>query len=262
MKLAAQMFTVRDYCRTPADVFDALKRIKEMGYDGVELESTLVKGIDRKELAEVLAKLKLTVCSIRNPFSRTVADPEGMIEDARAWGCAYVGIGTITGSYGFNMPDGFHQFAEDAKEVGTKLKEQGLCGLYALYSHEFVRGADGHWGYDTLEEELDKSNVLFETDTFHLTRAGLYPTEIFDRLKGRMPVVRFRDQRPIHGEVHFFFPVRENCPVGDGLFDFEDYMESLRGAQTQWITLGQGYCAQDPFVCLERSLKAGRKLLV
>lgn len=260
MKLAAQMFTVRDYCQSPADVFATLKRIKEMGYDGVELERTLVKGIDRKALAEVLAEQKLAVCSIRNPFSRTCADLEGMIEDARAWGCDYVGIGTITGSYGFNTQDGFRQFAREAKEVGSELEAHGLHGLYALYSHEFVRDADGRWGYDVLEEEWNGSNIVFETDTFRLTRAGLYPTEIFDRLRGRMPVVRFRDQRPTHGEVHFFFPVRENCPVGDGLFDFEEFMVSLHKAQTQWITLGQEYCTQDPFVCLERSLKAVRKL--
>ena len=87
------------------------------------------------------------------------------------------------------------------------------------------------------------------------------PKQIIKRLSGRMPVVRFRDQRIAVGEVHFFYPVRENCPVGDGVFDFADFMPALEEAGCRWITLGQEYCTRDPFECMERSLKFGRTLV-
>lgn len=263
MKLAAQLFTLRDYCSTTEELFDTLGRLKEMGYDGVELESALIKNTDRGELKERLSELDLAVSSVRSPFGRLGFDRKGMIDEAKAFGCPYVGIGTITGSYSFNNagPAGFHRFAAAALEAGRELRANGLTGLYSLRSHEFIRESDGRWGFDNLEEDFTDGSVQFETDVFHLVKAGVEPKQIFARLEGRMPAVRFRDQRIAVGEVHFFYPVRENCPVGDGLFDFEDFMPALKKAGTQWLTLGQEYCTRDPFECMERSLKTGRALL-
>ena len=263
MKLAAQLFTLRDYCSSPEELFDTLARIHRMGYDGVELESTLIKNADRKILKETLKQLGLEICSIRSPFGRTGFDMDGMIEEAKTLGSSYVGIGTVTGSYVFNGagPAGFHRFGAAALAAGQKLKEEGLTGLYSLRSHEFVRESDGRWGFENLEEDFTDGTVQFETDIFHLVRAGVEPKQIFERLSGRMPIVRFRDQRMAVGEVHFFYPVKENCPVGEGLFDFADYLPSIEAAGTEWITLGQEYCTRDPFECMERSLAFGRRLL-
>ena len=263
MKLAAQLFTLRDYCRTPDELFETLGKIREMGYDGVEPESTLIKAADRGELKERLCQLGLSVCSVRSPFGRTGYDLNGMIDEAKAFGTGYVGIGTITGSYSFNNagPGGFHRFAAKALEVGETLSENGLTGLYSLRSHEFVRESDGRWGFENLEEDFNGRTVQFEVDLYHLVKAGVEPKQIIKRLSGRMPVVRFRDQRIAVGEVHFFYPVRENCPVGDGVFDFADFMPALEEAGCRWITLGQEYCTRDPFECMERSLRFGRTLV-
>lgn len=262
MKLAAQLFTLRDYCNTTEELFDTLGKLKEMGYDGVELESVLIKNTGRDALKKRLGELGLAVSSVRSPFGRLGFDREGMIEEAKVLGCQYVGIGTITGSYSFNGAGqtGFHRFTEAALSAGRELKANGLTGLYSLRSHEFIRESDGRWGFDYLEEEFSDGSVLFETDVFHLVKAGVDPKQIFARLDGRMPVVRLRDQRIAVGEVHFFYPVRENCPVGEGLFDFEDFMPEIKKAGTEWLTLGQEYCTRDPFECMERSLKTGRTL--
>ena len=263
MKLAAQLFTLRDYCGSPEELLDTLARLRDMGYDGVELESDLIKHTDRGILSEKLKELQLEVCSIRSPFGRTGFDLDGMLDEAEQLRAGYVGIGTITGSYCFNGAGspGFHRFAAAAAAAGEKIKKGGFASLYSLRSHEFVRNEDGSWGVDCLEKDLAGTSVCFETDVFHLVKAGVEPKQVFQRLTGRMPVVRFRDQRVAVGEVHFFYPVRENCPVGEGLFDFEDFMPSIQEAGTEWLTLGQEYCTRDPFECMERSLAFCRKLL-
>ena len=58
-RFAAQLNTVRAYCVDQKSLFQALKKIKELGYDGVELESALLKGVDRQALAAWLKELKL-----------------------------------------------------------------------------------------------------------------------------------------------------------------------------------------------------------
>lgn len=263
MKLAAQLYTLRDYCSSQEELFETLGRIREMGYDGVELESVLIKKADRRELKKHLEELQLEVCCVRSPFGRTGFDLAGMMDEARAFGCPYVGIGTITGSYSFNNagPAGFHRFATAALQVGEKLKDAGLTGLYSLRSHEFIRESDGRWGFDNLEEDFTDGTIQFEADIYHMVKAGLDPKQMIERLSGKIPVLRLRDQRVAVGEVHFFYPVRENCPVGEGLFDFGGYMPAVQAAGTKWLTLGQEYCTRDPFECMERSLKTGRSLI-
>ena len=33
-RIAAQMYTLRDYCKTPADIAASCAKVKKMGYDG------------------------------------------------------------------------------------------------------------------------------------------------------------------------------------------------------------------------------------
>ena len=39
--LAAQMYTLRDHCKTAADLASACTRVKKMGYDGVQLSGVV-----------------------------------------------------------------------------------------------------------------------------------------------------------------------------------------------------------------------------
>ena len=54
------------------------------GFDGVELESSLLKNADRQTVACHLKELGLEVCSIRSPFARTGYGLEDMIAEAKA----------------------------------------------------------------------------------------------------------------------------------------------------------------------------------
>ena len=150
-RFAAQLNTVRAYCVDQKSLFQALKKIKELGYDGVELESALLKGVDRQALAAWLKELKLEVCSIRSPFARTVYGLEDMMAEAKALDCERVGIGTVTASYFFGgLPGGPSSFTmanymNQAKVACDAFRGNGLKPLYSLRDHEFIRLNDGRW---------------------------------------------------------------------------------------------------------------------
>ena len=96
MKFAAQMNTLRAYCATEQDLLDTLKKVADMGFDGVELEYGMLKAADREILASHLETIGLEVASIRNPFARTEFGLEDMIRQAKILKCRNVGIGTMT----------------------------------------------------------------------------------------------------------------------------------------------------------------------
>ena len=39
IKIGAQLRTVRDYCLTREELFNTFRRIRDIGYDGVEIEN-------------------------------------------------------------------------------------------------------------------------------------------------------------------------------------------------------------------------------
>lgn len=264
-RFAAQLNTVRAYCTDQESLFQTLSKVKAIGYDGVELESALLKGVDRQALSEHLKKLDLEVCSIRSPFARTVYGLEDMMAEAKTLGCKLVGIGTVTASYFFGgLPGGPSSFTmanymNQARLTCETFRENGLKPLYSLRDHEFIRLTDGRWIFQHILEGEETAEYLWEVDLLSLTRAGVTAAQVFEPLNGRMPVFRLEDQKIRENEAYFFFTNREVCPLGEGLFDLPDWVQKAKKAGTEWFVLGQDLCDRDPFTCLELSLKTARK---
>lgn len=260
IRIAAQLNTVRAFCGTQEALFGTLERIKAMGFDGVELESSLLKNADRAALAAHLEGLGLAVASIRNPFARTGYGLADMLDEAKALGCENVGVGTITASYFTMGLPATEKYLAAAREVCARFAAEGLRPLYSLRNHEFLRQSDKTWIFDKLADRPETAGYVFETDVLDLTRAAVDPPRIFARLAGRMPVCRLSDQKIREHEMYFFFTGREECPLGEGLFDLEAWIQAARQAGVEWLTVGQELCDRDPFTCLELSLGKARAL--
>ena len=59
--LAAQLYTIRDYTKTPKDIAESMKNIKAIGYDAVQISG--LGPIDPKELAAILDGEGLVCCA-------------------------------------------------------------------------------------------------------------------------------------------------------------------------------------------------------
>lgn len=258
-KLAAQMNTVRAFCRTESDLLNTLTRLKELGFDGVELEFSLLKNADREKVAEHMAQLGLEAASIRSPFSRTEFGLEDMIAQAKLLNCKNVGVGTMTIAHFNSGPQALERYLEKLRAVCSRFEAEGLRPVYSLRNHEFVRQENGRWFFDELTDRAE--GLSFETDVLALTRAAVEPHRIFARLRGRMPICRLTDQKLRECEMYFFFPEREECPLGEGLFDLPLWTRAALDAGAQWIILGQDLCDRDPFRCLAQSLDQAKHLI-
>jgi sugar phosphate isomerase/epimerase len=259
MKFAAQMNTLRAYCATQQELLDSLTKVADLGFDGVELEYGMLKVADRETLAAHLEALGLSVASIRSPFARTEFGLEDMIRQAKALNCENVGIGTMTTAQFNQGAAGYDRYFSQLAQISQRFREEGLRPVYSLRNHEFVR-QNGQWIFDKLLAAPESSGIFFETDILPLTRAAVDPPRIFARLAGRMPICRLTDQKIRENEMYFFFPEREECPVGEGLFDLALWSSAARNAGAEWFVLGQNLCDREPLVCLELSLKNAKSL--
>jgi len=242
-QLAAQMYTLRDFCTTPKDLAESLRRVKAMGYDSVQISG--VCPIESTELRKILDETELTVCATHIPFERMVNETKKVIEDHQIIGCNYPAIGGLPEKY--RNVEGYVRFAKEATEVGKKLADGGL--RFGYHNHSFELEKFGkRTGLQTIYEDSEPEYVKAEIDTYWIQHGGGDPAWWIEKLCGRIPLVHLKDMT-----------VRNNVPimaeVGKGNLNWPRILDACKKAGVEWYIVEQDTCERDPFESLEISYK-------
>ena len=115
--IALQLYSVRD--ELEKDFKGTLKKIKEMGYEGVEFAGLYGhKPLDVKKLLE---EIDLSPISAHVPFAELIVDPHKVISEYAEIGCKYIAIPYLTPEY---RPGSlkFGEVIESAKVIGDIAK--------------------------------------------------------------------------------------------------------------------------------------------
>jgi sugar phosphate isomerase/epimerase len=243
-KIAAQLYTVRDFLKTDSQVFDTFKRIKAAGYNAVQVSG--LGEVKFETIKEASEREGLTICATHIGFERLKNDIESVIKQHKLWNCNYVGIGSMPGEYRKDR-DGYIRFAKEASEFGKVLLNSGLQLIYHNHNFEFIK-FDGVTGMEILMNESDKDAFHFEIDTFWVQSGGGNPVEWIEKMRSRMKVVHFKDMA-INDEGK---PVM--AEIGEGNLSWKNIIESCDKIGVEWAAVEQDICVRSPFDCLETSL--------
>jgi sugar phosphate isomerase/epimerase len=242
-QIAAQMYNLRDFTKTPKDIASTLARVKKMGYDAVQL-SALGK-IDSKELAKILQTEGLTCCATHVAPERLRDEPNAVLDDHKLWGCKFTAIG------GFFPKDptakDWPDFAQSFNATAKKYQGSPLRIGYHNHSHELAR-YDNKTALQTLVDLLSK-DVWFEIDTYWIQHGGADPAAWIDKVAGRIPCVHLKDMA--------ITPNREQqmAEVGEGNLNWPAILAACKRAKVEWFIIEQDICQRDPFESLSISLK-------
>ena len=133
MIIGAQMYTLRDQCRTLPDLFEALKKVADIGYRSVQLSG--VCSYEAEEMADMLAATGLTADLTHFDYRRIIGDPQGTAAFHDRFDCRYVGLGSTPYSATF---DGLSRLVEELREPVQKLAAANHPLLYHNHDKEFV----------------------------------------------------------------------------------------------------------------------------
>lgn len=250
MRIAAQLYTLRDFTGTAAGFRDALTLLHGIGYEGVQLSAVGCMGgdtpeVDAKTAREWLDENGLVCCATHRPIRNLIDDTEAEIEFHRTLGCDYVAIGGIGWDYG-DTPEAYERFLNDARPMMAKLREAGIRFGYHNHAYEFIRNPQtGKPCYEILVEE--GPDLQLEIDTYWVAEAGLDPVGLLSRCAGRIAVIHAKDREVVSKDG----PVM--APVGEGLLDWDAILEACAAGGTEWCVVEQDVCRRDPFECLASS---------
>ena len=243
--LAAQMYTLRDYARTPADIAAALKKVRAIGYEAVQISG--LGPVDPAELKTIVDGEGLSICATHTSYERMRDETDAVIDEHRLWNCRYAAIGGMPPSYRERGEDGFRAFAAEASEVARRLVPGGL--VFGYHNHSFELERFGRrTGLDILFEESDPEVFQLEIDTYWIQHGGGDPAAWIRRARGRADLVHLKDMA-IQGHDQLF------AEVGEGNLNWTAIFDACREAGARWYMVEQDRCQRDPFDSLAISLK-------
>ena len=253
MKIAAQLFTLREYTQTPEDFLETLKKVKKIGYESVQLSA--IGKMDADYIKKCLIETELDVCATHTAKDRILNDTKAVIEEHKLWGCKYIGLGSYSK---FNeTPDApLKQIADDFIEefysVAKEIEGAGLKFLYHIHAQEFQHVEKGVTFLQYVTERMpDCFGIL--ADFYWTQVGGVDPYSFISQYKDKLDVVHFKDLLP-KGNAPAM------APVGEGNINYEGIYNELSKIGTEALAVEQDNCnGEDPFDCLKRSFENIKK---
>ncbi|MDF2543175.1 MAG: xylose isomerase [Herbinix sp.] len=243
--IAVQLYTLREFTKTPEDFAKTLSRVKNMGYNAVQVSGT--GPLDPQFVKNTADKEGIAICATHIPFERLKNDKEQVIYQHKLWNCNYVGIGSMPDSYRTDR-EGYVCFAKEASEYGRILAENGLTLIYHNHNFEFRKFGD-KTGMQILLDESDPDTFQFEIDTYWVQSGGADPIEWINKVKGRMDVVHFKDMAINEQNQQMM------AEVGEGNLNWKDIIAACKANEVIWCAVEQDICQRDPFESLAISQK-------
>ncbi len=164
-------------------VLDALKTISEIGYDGVEIISSMVEGLNVQEFKKYLDDCGLQV------ISGMSLDSDEDLAFAQALGLKYVSAPVHANP---KDRDALLKNAEELNAFGKKTAPYGIKAFYHNHANEFLK-LDGEYPEDILIANTDPDLVAFEFDIGWSTLAGIDPAAYINKHPGRFPLIHVKE---------------------------------------------------------------------
>ena len=259
LPVAVQVYSVRDragrahssgHHRDDAerDFKGTMQKLKEMGYDGVELAG--LYGLQPAEIKAVLDEVGLVPLSAHVPFQELAADIEGTVAQYKEIGMQYIAIPYLMEE---DRPgtEKFLKNIEIFRQIGEACNKVGITLLYHNHDFEFVKMPNGQYALDYIYTEIPASLLQTELDICWVKVAGEEPVDYIKKYTGRAPVVHLKDFYKEGKPANMYELIGietekkeetgkfEFRPVGHGMQDIPPVLEASIEAGSKWVVVEQ-----------------------
>ena len=211
IEIGVQQIMLSSLSKNDETLLESLKRVKEYGYDSIELNSfmihpssflvrTLTKAAGmavgntgKRDWKNLIPQSGLKVISLHSDLNSIERDPESVAEEALEYGTDKV---VITGMYRYDYTSSSSLSSLTARldEGGRRLKEYGVSLLYHNHNVETVKDEKGRTALDVIINGTNGDYVSFELDTFWLSEAGCPLEEWMKKMGGRLKLWHIADR--------------------------------------------------------------------
>jgi sugar phosphate isomerase/epimerase len=242
-QVALQLYTLREFLKTPAEIAATLKRVRAIGYQAVQISG--LGAIAEEDLVKILAGEGLVCCGTHEPGEMILEEPQRVVERLRKLNTQITAYPFPAG-VNFDTLESIKSFCRQLDAAGKVLHDAGLVLCYHNHHIEFRRVA----GRTVLEIIYAETKfVQGEPDTYWIQNGGGDPVEWCDRLKGRLPIIHLKDYAVTADNKITY------AEIGSGNLHWKKIITAAEAAGCQWYCVEQDACPGDPFVSVKQSFE-------
>lgn len=248
--VSAQLYTLREFLKTPADMAKTMARVKKIGYDAGQISG--FGSIDPAELNKLMVDAGVQPIGAHVGLNEFRADVSKVIADCKAWGIQYVAIPWLPRQDFKTLAD-WKKLFKEFEGYAKRCAKDGIVVQYHNHMFEFEKsGIKNGAGGKTILDMLYEGTKLLqaELDLGWVVRGGHNPVNWAQKMKGRLDQVHLKD-----------WGIRDDQPiwraVGEGGIDWPAVIKACKAAGTKHFIVEQDSCpiTSDPFLSLAISRK-------
>ena len=227
LPIAVQVYSVRE--EAERDFAGTMKKLGEMGYDGVELAG--LYGKSAEEIRDSIKAAGLTAISAHVSYDELAGDLEKTLQDYETIGCRYIVIPWLGEDRRFGAAL-YEETIKGIPVISEGCKKHGMTLLYHNHDFEFAKTLDGTYALDQLYAEVPADVLGAEPDTCWIKVGGPDPSEWLKKYSGRCPLVHVKDFRGKADGVDLL-------ALGEGEQDFPTLVKTAKECGAQWLVIEQ-----------------------
>lgn len=236
-KIAAQLYTLRDFCQTEADFNETLAKLQKIGYKAIQVSG--VGPLSAKAIRSAADTYGMEIYCTHRGFNEFTDDIDKLIQFHHELNCPIAGLGCAPQEY-FQDADSVSRLIEKFNAIAARLRENGLRFGYHNHAMEFAK-IGGQWTMDRLLTETDPEALCFIPDVYWMAFAGVNPAEYLKKLGSRAGVVHFKDMKMKAWTEQTY------CEVLCGNLDFDSIIAACDEGGAGCAAVEQDICEGDPF---------------
>ncbi|HEY4299476.1 MAG TPA: sugar phosphate isomerase/epimerase [Candidatus Didemnitutus sp.] len=251
-QVAAQLFTVRDFCGTASDLAATARKLRAIGYQAVQ--HTWSCPVPLAEVARIMREEGLRICATHDRSADILAEPQRVVENLQQLGCRLTAYPYPHG-IDFTDPAAVRAFARNLDASGAVLRAAGLTLGYHNHGIEFM-AFEGGTILDYLFAHAEPAHLAGELDTYWVHYGGGDCVAWCRKLGGRLPFIHLKDYRMTSEHKPTW------AELGRGTLPFPDIIAEAERGGCEWFIVEQDTCDGDPFDSLRQSFEYLKQNLV
>lgn len=244
-QIAIQLYTLRDYLKTPKDFADSCRKVAEIGYRAVQVSGVDYAVVPPAEIARICADHGLVICATHEQGQTILDSPQQVIDTLGTMGTTLTAYPFPAG-IDFTSVESVAGLIAGLEASGTALAAAGMILAYHNHHHEFRR-LGGQLILERIYNETSPASLQGEPDTYWVQYGGGDPVAWCKKLAGRLPIIHLKDYR-VNNDNGIEF-----CEVGQGNLDMPRILEEAERSGCRWFCVEQDTCPGDPFDSIRAS---------
>ncbi|HOK79219.1 MAG TPA: sugar phosphate isomerase/epimerase [bacterium] len=241
MKIAIQLYTIREHFSSQEEIVKAAKKLSGIGYKYVETAGTA--NLQTKQFKQIMDDAGLTVCSSHVGVDAILKEPELVIEqqlilDARTCNASWPGAET-------KDMEGIKKTAEKIAKAAEILKKNGLTLGYHNHGIEFAR-CNGKTWLEIIMETASPGILTAQIDTYWVQYGGGDPAYWISKYSQRLNSIHFKDMGMSEDNKQAM------VPVGTGNLNWTKILTAARDSSAKYAIMEMDF---SPLVPLWDAIK-------